>query len=459
MINLPAFCNLPDKLMPMIERFNEFRYFMLEGGRGGGKSQGVVRFALYLAEQLELRICGGRETQNSIEESIYTLARDVINDYDLNFEVQASKIIHRVTGTPFTFKGFREQGAWNIKGLEGVDLLIIDEAQAITKRTLDVIIPTIRKENAKIIFMMNRYLRNDAVYKEFADRPDCLHIHLNYFDNPFCSGALRKEAEICKAKDDRDYQHIWLGNPLEEADDFLFTAKELDNTQTFEFYYNEASFGHRVMGVDIARYGQDDSVAVVLEQKGPDQWEQIHREKWSKRDLMDSVGRVLDLKMRFKPDISVVDCDGIGAGVCDRINQEKEDSVVEYHNLPAKSDEDWGKNFGNNRTKDYYTIKDMIQLSRLRIKDIAILKDLEEIRFEYSNRNVKRIVSKEKMKTKHNVGSPDHSDALAMAISEIGNISKVYEKKTHQLPEYASDDAFDGNYGKHSVLPQHTGGW
>ena len=319
--------------------------------------------------------------------------------------------------------------------------------------------PTIRKEKAKIIFMMNRFLRNDPVYKEFSNRDDCLQIHLNYFDNPFCSGALRKEAEICKAKDDRDYNHIWLGQPLEDADDFLYTAAELEDTQKVEFYYNEALYGHRIMGCDIARYGQDDSVAVVLEQKGPDQWQVIHKEKWSKRDLMDSVGRILDLKMRFKPDITTVDCDGIGAGVCDRINQEREGSIVEFHNLPAKKDDLWGKHYGNYRTKGYYVLKEMIQLGRIRMNDQMILADLEQIRFEYSNRNIKRIVPKEKMKTKHGVDSPDHSDALTMAISQIENISKVYEKKSHQLPQFATTDDQPGDYGRHSQVPQYSEGW
>ena len=154
--SLPKLLDIPDKLLPIISEFNDFRYVLLDGGRGGGKSQAIARFLLYLAEQSTIRICCGRETQNSIDESVHTILKDIIVQYELNFEVFANKILHKKTKSTFIFKGFREQGAVNIKGLEGVDILWIDESQAVTKHTLDVIIPTIRKEKAKIFFSMNR---------------------------------------------------------------------------------------------------------------------------------------------------------------------------------------------------------------------------------------------------------------------------------------------------------------
>ena len=72
------------------------------------------------------------------------------------------------------------QENYAVEGLEGIDVLWIDEGQAITKQTLDVLIPTIRKEKAKIFFSMNRHVEHDPVYETFYNRPDCLHIHLNY---------------------------------------------------------------------------------------------------------------------------------------------------------------------------------------------------------------------------------------------------------------------------------------
>lgn len=138
---------------------------MAEGGRGGGKSQSIARFLLFISEKRHVRIVCGREQQNTINESVKTILEDLINKYKLNFTVKDKEIIHNITGSTFLFKGFREQGRVNIKGLEGTDILWIDEAEAIQKTTLDVIIPTIRKNNSKVFFTMNRYVRKDSVFE------------------------------------------------------------------------------------------------------------------------------------------------------------------------------------------------------------------------------------------------------------------------------------------------------
>ncbi len=59
-LELPEFLNIPPKLLPVITGFNDFAYFLLEGGRGGGKSQAIARFLLYLGEKYKIRICCGR---------------------------------------------------------------------------------------------------------------------------------------------------------------------------------------------------------------------------------------------------------------------------------------------------------------------------------------------------------------------------------------------------------------
>ena len=156
MIELPEILDIPEKLIPVMTDFNKYDYFLIEGGRGGGKSQSIARIILWISEQRRVRVCCGRETQATISDSVYKIFNDLISDYDLNFTVKSNKIVHNLTGSSIIFKGFREQGRVNIKGLEGIDILWIDEAQAITKSTLDVIIPTIRKKSKRC----NRHVRN-----------------------------------------------------------------------------------------------------------------------------------------------------------------------------------------------------------------------------------------------------------------------------------------------------------
>ena len=124
-LKLPELLNLPPKLLPILTEFNQYLLFLIEGGRGSAKSHSVARILLFIGEQRKLRIVCGREFQANIEESVYTLLKDLITQYDLAYEVFSHKIVHKTSGTEFRFKGFREQGSVSVKGLEGVDILVV----------------------------------------------------------------------------------------------------------------------------------------------------------------------------------------------------------------------------------------------------------------------------------------------------------------------------------------------
>ena len=82
-IVFPEILNIPVKLYPFILGFNKYNYFLLEGGRASGKTQSVARFLLYISESRHVRICCGREIQNSINESVKTVFLDLIETYKL----------------------------------------------------------------------------------------------------------------------------------------------------------------------------------------------------------------------------------------------------------------------------------------------------------------------------------------------------------------------------------------
>ena len=82
-IVIPEILNIPPKMYPLVFNFNSYSYFLLEGGRASGKTQSVARFLLYICENRNVRICCGREIQNSINESVKTVFTDLINQYNL----------------------------------------------------------------------------------------------------------------------------------------------------------------------------------------------------------------------------------------------------------------------------------------------------------------------------------------------------------------------------------------
>jgi phage terminase large subunit len=408
-IEVPEILNIPRKLLPLITDLDEYRYFLIEGGRASGKSQTIARLIAYLCEQKPLRIVCGRETQNSIEESVYTIFADLIRVFNLNFDVSATKIDHRVTGSAIRFRGFREQGATNIKGLEGVDILWVDESQAISKQTLDVIIPTVRKNNSKIIWSMNRMLENDPVYVAMAGRPDCLHIHIDYNENPFCPEAMKKEALTCKAYNEDDYKYIWLGQPLKKGDDALYTTDEVYGSPKLE--YLNPGVRKRVMGVDVARYGEDETVFSIIESYNASQWHHIWQDSWKDKSTMETVGRIVELTRTWNLDQVVIDDTGVGGGVTDRLGELRIPAIPFVGASKAVNEL-----YLNKRSEAFFRLKEMFNLRTMKIlRDVALQSQLLSIRYKYMSSGKKGLVDKDEMR-KAGIKSPDRADALAMAV-------------------------------------------
>lgn len=414
MIEAPKLLDVPDKLIPLITEFNNYRYFLIEGGRGSGKTSAIARLLLYIADQYSVRIVCGRETQKSIDESVYMVLVDLIKEFNLDFTIQKSKIENK--NSEIRFKGFREQGAVGIKGLEGVDILWVDESESLTKPTIDVIVPTIRQENSKIIFSMNRFVRDDPAYSLFVNRPDCLHIHIDYFENNFCPSTLIAEANECKDRNEKDYNHIWLGQPLDRADNYLFSVEKLDKCRTIE-PIGDLYKRQTVMGIDLAASGGDSCVASILERVSNTHWELKTQEVWTESNTMASVGKVVGLIGKYKPDIIVVDAGGLGLPMYDRM---RELGIQNLFAFNGASTDGIALNAGNARADGYLTFAEFLDNDWLIIDSEQTLKEMETIQLSPHRHSNGRIYIKSKQDMKsEGIHSPDKADSVMMAIFGI----------------------------------------
>lgn len=427
-LELPELLQIPKKLLPIIENINDYRYFLLEGGRGGGKSQAVGRFLLYLCEQKTYRVVCGREIQLTIVESVYSLLSDLIIKHNLNWERQSHKLIHNETKSVVNFRGFREQGSFNIQGMEGIDIVWIDESQAITKDTLDVLIPTIRKEKAKIFFTMNRFLYNDPVYTTFSGRKDCLHIQINYDENPYCTQALINEAEECKIRSQVDYDHIWKGQPLAAGDDHLLDFNTVIESPKLKFY--DEGTQRKILAVDVARFGEDETVFTIIQSQNIRQWKQIYQHTWKGKPLTEVAGKTLALCREFKIDLVAIDDCGLGGGVTDVLSEQRKIPEPFIGNEKAAN-----ILYENKRSEGFFRMKDFFDKGDIKIMEDPILTEqLLSVRYKFKSSGRKAIVSKDEMR-KSNVKSPDRADALMMALYYTDRIFS--EKIILNLPREA----------------------
>lgn len=433
-IVIPEILNIPPKMYPFVLNFNKYSYFLLEGGRASGKTQSVARFLLYICEKRRVRICCGREIQNSINESVKTVFVDLIDGYKLPYFVKKDSLIHKKTGSKIFFKGFREQGSVNIKGLEGVDVLWIDEAQSITKTTLDVTIPTIRKKNSVIIFTMNRYTRFDAVYNFCAKRKDCLHININYFDNPFVDEKIINEANVSKETNLNDYNHIWLGYPLSNNNEFLLSSKMLDDSISLEYEKDSSYFYNSVMSVDLSASGADLCVAKLFVQQNNSVWLEEKTISWSESDTDITKGKIISLYSEWSPKMLIMDADGLGYPIWVSIRHVIQNVVGFRGAFKAQS-----KFAINARADGYLALRDFLEKKYLKLTDKHAIRQLEYIKKIYKPNGLIAIQDKKELRKLHNE-SPDFADCAMMAVYAINYCSSVVIKHSQENNSFVEND-------------------
>lgn len=218
------------------------------GGRGSAKSWTVARFLLGLGFNTKLRILCAREVQKSISDSVWKLLCDQIGVMKLTgFYLPTRDMIRGSNGTEFIFKGLRANSQ-EIKSTEGVDICWVEEAQAVSADSWDILIPTIRKAKSEIWITFNPYDESDPTYQKFIEHPpsDAIVKKINYGDNPYFPDVLRNEMEQCKARDYEAYLHIWEGEVRKHSNALIFGGKfnvESFDTPSDVRFYHGADWG------------------------------------------------------------------------------------------------------------------------------------------------------------------------------------------------------------------------
>lgn len=197
------------------------RYIALTGGRASGKSWVIAHKILEDLIYKKMDVLCAREHQNSIEQSNKKLFEKIIKKYELPYEIQNTKIISKITGSQIVFVGLSDITADNIKSYEDFKLVWLEEAQKISQKSWDILNPTIRAEGSQIILTMNPEVPHPKhpIMSELLTifKDETLHIHANYYNNPFCSKDIIKIAELTKQHKPEEYKHIWEGIPRDES--------------------------------------------------------------------------------------------------------------------------------------------------------------------------------------------------------------------------------------------------
>lgn len=240
---------LPTTFKPL---FTPSRYKASWGGRGSAKSRSFGRAALIRGATEPLRILCCREIQKSIADSVKRVLDDDIHRLGLSHFYNSTKThIYGQNGTVILFSGLRTNPD-SIKSMEGLDLALVEEANKVSQRSLDLLIPTLRKENSEIWFAWNPELPTDPVDKMFRGPhgapPGSILMPCNWDKNPWFPKVLRDEMDWDKRRDKDKYLHIWEGHYLRNSEARVFKnwVEEPFETPSDAMFYYGADWGFSI---------------------------------------------------------------------------------------------------------------------------------------------------------------------------------------------------------------------
>jgi len=213
--------------------FKPARYKIYYGGRGGAKSFSFATALIIRAYSQPLRILCTREFQSSIADSVHRLLADRIHDLNLDqwFDVTNTAITSKA-GSLFIFKGLRHS-IQEIKSTEGIDIVWVEEAQAISQNSWKILIPTIRKEESQIWISFNPEEETDPTYQRFVINtpPNSIIKKVGWEDNPYFPKVLNDERLYMLQVDPEAYEHVWGGDCRQIGDAVIF--KNRVSVETF----------------------------------------------------------------------------------------------------------------------------------------------------------------------------------------------------------------------------------
>ncbi len=401
----------------------------------------------------------GREYQNSIDDSVHKLLKGLIKKLQVTGFETTDKKINCLTGGNIRFRGFaRNSDA--VKSAQDFKYSWIEEAQSLSQKSIDDLLPTIRSEGSQLFFTANPQSSADPFSKRFIVPflPDLLEhgvyeddMHLvimaNWRDNPW-HGELESQRlwdynYLPRAK----YDHIWEGAFNDSIEDALILSEWFDACIDAHKKLGFSPEGVRLSAHDPSDIGPDNKGfafrhgSVVLDV----------REK-ADGNINDGCDWATGLAINHVSDGFNWDCDGMGVGLNAQVTtafkgkhtaltQFKGSEGVDFPDSifspadgsPVREQKKNKDAIRNKRAQYYYELRQRIYKTYLAVErgkyinpDKLIsfsseISSLTNLRSELCRMPIKpngngkfELYTKQEMKTKFKFNSPNLGDSVMM---------------------------------------------
>ncbi|MNJ41232.1 Phage terminase large subunit [compost metagenome] len=426
------------------ELLRDFRYHIMEGGRGGGKSHFIAELLVIEGFLKQQRILCTRQIQKSIKASVLQLLADKIDKLGLSgfYDIQRTQILGQ-NGTVFLFEGL-QSNIDSIKSMEGITRVWVEEAHGVVDESWQVLIPSIRGEGSKFIISMNPGNVLDASYQRFIERPPASSIHrkINFDSNPFFPDVLEAERLDCLDRFPDAYDHIWLGAPTADSEHAIIKPSWIEAAVDAHRVLGFDMAGVMACGLDVADEGADSNALATRHGSVV-----IDLEEWRKGDVIFSANKAYEHACAISADELIYDSIGVGAGVKAQTRLlEESNARLDVHGFNAggaviqpESEYMVGKKnrdmFSNIKAQAWWQMRDRFSKTYRAIKEGAqypadelislssslpylsqLKAELSRPMVDYDNNGRVKVESKKDMK-KRGIPSPNLADAVIMAFA------------------------------------------
>jgi hypothetical protein len=206
----------------------------------------------------------------------------------------------------------------------------------------------------------------------------------------------------------------------------LISTDAVEKAMSFEVESGAWEYMPKVIGVDVARFGENSST--ICPRQGR---KVLEIEVLPKQDLMQTAHHVAEVMKRERPIQTFVDGSGIGAGVVDRLRQ-LNFSIVDVNG----GNSSLNPRFLNKRAEMWWALKEFIEAGNCELpNDPKLKEELTCIEYDYTDKG--RIRLDRKSDIMENYGfSPDRADALAMTfaypVADFSEVTTELEPKQYE---------------------------
>lgn len=199
--------------------------------------------------------------------------------------------------------------------------------------------------------------------------------------------------------------HVEVFGEFPSASDDQFISADIVDEAMNRDKYKDLS-APIILGVDPARFGADSTVIAIRQGR-----DIIAIKRYKGDDTMETVGRIIECMEEYKPVLVNIDEGGLGAGVVDRLKEQR--YKVKGVNFSNKS-----KNmmmYGNKRAEMWGDMREWLRTASIP-KDRTLKTDLISPLMKPDSKGAIFLESKKDMKMR-GLASPDAADAIALTFA------------------------------------------